>query len=286
IGSFTAHGLLILLSTLSSIVACTLSAYLIYQHLINYTQPKVQKLIIRILFMVPMYSIFCTLSIPWYKQSVYFGAVYEFYESLVIASFFLLLCRYLNPDLNVVRTTFGLLEPQPWLQPVRFIRKVVFRKKVENTRDGSLWFSIIWLCVLQFCVVKFLGALTKIITEASSVYCKESYDPGYARIWVFVIEIISLVTAMFCLLQFYKQTKLELAPHRPLLKFIAIKLVVFLFYVQGFVFGQLTKNGGSMFPTDAISYPSLAVGIPNTVLCFEMAAVSVLHLYAYPYRGF
>lgn len=37
---------------------------------------------------------------------------------------------------------------------------------------------------------------------------------------------------MICLLQFYKQTKLELAVHRPLLKFVAIKLVVFLFYVQ------------------------------------------------------
>lgn len=37
---------------------------------------------------------------------------------------------------------------------------------------------------------------------------------------------------MICLLQFYKQTKVELAAHRPLLKFVAIKLVVFLFYVQ------------------------------------------------------
>lgn len=37
-----------------------------------------------------------------------------------------------------------------------------------------------------------------------------------------------------------------------------------------------------MSPTDKISYPSLAVGIPKTVLCFEMALVSMLHLYAYP----
>ena len=41
-----------------------------------------------------------------------------------------------------------------------------------------------------------------------------------------------------------------------------------------------------MSPTDKISYPSLAVGIPKTVLCFEMALVSVLHLYAYPYDVF
>lgn len=47
-----------------------------------------------------------------------------------------------------------------------------------------------------------------------------------------VIEILSLVTAMMCLLQFYHQTSKEMAQHRPLLKFLAIKLVVFLFYVQ------------------------------------------------------
>lgn len=37
---------------------------------------------------------------------------------------------------------------------------------------------------------------------------------------------------MMCLLQFYQQTKKELEPQQPLLKFLAIKLVVFLFYVQ------------------------------------------------------
>jgi hypothetical protein len=49
---------------------------------------------------------------------------------------------------------------------------------------------------------------------------------------VMIIEILSLVTAMMCLLQFYQQTKKELEAHQSLLKFIAIKLVVFLFYVQ------------------------------------------------------
>ncbi|KAH6619963.1 organic solute transporter Ostalpha-domain-containing protein [Boeremia exigua] len=285
-GGLTSHGLLILLATITSMVACTVSLYLIYQHFVNYSQPLVQKLIIRILFMVPIYSICCTLSVAFYKQNVYLGAIYEFYESLVIASFFLLLCRYLDPDLDKVRNKFAILTPQPWLQPVRFTRKFVFRKKNESTTDGSLWFSVIWICVLQFCVVKFLGALTKVITEAEGVYCKDKYDASYARVWVFVIEILSLVIAMFCLLQFYKQTELELSHHQPLLKFIAIKLVVFLFYVQGFVFNQLTKDGAAMSPTDQISYPSLAVGIPNTVLCFEMAAVAVLHLYAYPYSPF
>ncbi|CAN9237650.1 unnamed protein product [Alternaria alternata] len=284
--NMTAHELLITIATASSIIAISLSLYLVYRHLTNYTQPKLQKLIIRIVLMVPIYTICCTLSIPFYESSVYLGAIYEFYESLVIASFFLLLCRYLHTDLHSVRQLFSIVEPQPWVLPVRMFRKYVLRRKTTNTPNGSKYFSIIWVCILQFCVIKFFGALTKCITEALDVYCKTSTDPNHARIWIQVIEIISLIIAMICLLQFYKQTKLELAVHRPLLKFVAIKLVVFLFYVQSFIFSHLTKKGGAMSPTDKISYPSLAVGIPKTVLCFEMALVSMLHLYAYPYDVF
>ncbi|KAG9189205.1 hypothetical protein G6011_06073 [Alternaria panax] len=236
--NMTTHELLITIATASPIIAISLSLYLVYRHLTNYTQPKLQKLIIRTVLMVPIYTIWCTLRIPFYASSVYIGAVYEFYESLVIASFFLLLCQYLHADLQ------------------------------------------------SFCVIKFFGAHTKRITKALDVDCKTSNDPDHAQIWIQVIEIISLVTAMICLLQFYKQDKLELAVHRPLFKFVAFKLLAFLFYVQTFTLSHLTKNGGAMSPADKISYPPLAVGTPKTLLCFEMALVSIFNLYAYPYDVF
>lgn len=47
-----------------------------------------------------------------------------------------------------------------------------------------------------------------------------------------IFETVSLVIAMMFLIQFYKQTKVALKEHSPLLKFIAIKLVIFLFYLQ------------------------------------------------------
>ncbi|KAK1624615.1 organic solute transporter Ostalpha-domain-containing protein, partial [Colletotrichum phormii] len=282
-GGIRVHGLLISLSAGATIVACCATAYLIFRHASNYTKPKEQKQIIRILLMVPVYSIACTLSIIFYKKQVYIGSVYEFYESLVIASFFLLLCQLLHPDLNTLRRVFNLVEPKKWLNPTRFFVKHVGRNKKGQTEDGLKWFNIIWFDVFQFCTVKFFGALTKCITEAADVYCKESKDPSHARIWVMVIEILSLVTAMMCLLQFYHQTSKEMSQHQPLLKFLAIKLVVFLFYLQTGVFEFLTGDGGPLKPTAYISHPSWAVGIPNTLLCFEMAAVAILHLWAYPY---
>ena len=82
-----------------------------------------------------------------------------------------------------------------------------------------------------------------------------------------------------------------------------MKLVVFFFYMPSAssnnasyeaeitdnkesIFGQLIKKGDAMSPTDKISYPSLAIGIPKAILYFEMAPDSILHLYAYPYDVF
>ncbi|KAK2758112.1 DUF300 domain-containing protein [Colletotrichum kahawae] len=271
------HDLLLSLSTSATIVACCLTAWQVFQHARHYTKPSEQKQIIRILLMVPIYSIACTFSIEFYKQHVYLASIYEFYESLVIAAFFLLLCQLIHPDPTTLRRAFSLVEPKPWIHPIRFLVVHIGRRK-DRSVDGLKWFNTIWFCVFQFCLVKFLGALVKCITEAADVYCEESSSASHAKIWVMVIEILSLVTAMMCLLQFYQQTKKELEAHQPLLKFLAIKLVVFLFYVQ--------TEDGPIKPTASISYPSWAVGIPNTILCFEMAAVSILHIFAYPHEPY
>lgn len=92
--------------------------------------------------MVPIYSIACTLSIPFYKQHVYIASIYEFYESIAVASFFLLLCQLLHPDLYALRQAFHLVEPKPWLHPVRFFIVHVGRDKKGQTVDGLRWFNV------------------------------------------------------------------------------------------------------------------------------------------------
>ncbi|RSL61413.1 hypothetical protein CEP51_013640 [Fusarium floridanum] len=279
------YGLLIGLAVITCAIACLVSAYLIYKHVHNYTKPSQQRQVIRILLMVPVYSVACVFSIIFYRQHVYIAAVYEFYESLVIAAFFLFLCQILHVDLVKLRADFAGIQPKPWIYP---IRAVVFccgnRKK--GTLDGLKWFNIICVGVLQFCVIKFLGALVKCITEAAGVYCKESNSPSHARVWIMVIELISLVSAMMCLLQFYNEVHHRMRQHRPMLKFLAIKIVIAVFYIQSFIFSQLTKPGGPAQPTTYISYPSWSVGIPNALLCIEMAFAAIFHLYAFPYQPY
>lgn len=109
--------------------------------------------------------------------------------------------------------------------------------------------QIIRIAIFQFCAVKFFGSLAKCVTQGLDVYCAEVRSARYSRTYVripgvtldtvsnavkqiFAIEIVSLITAMLMLLQFYRHIEGVIGQHQPLFKFIAIKLVVAVFYLQ------------------------------------------------------
>ena len=91
--------------------------------------------------------------------------------------------------------------------------------------------------------------LVAVITQAVGRYCLESISPAFAHVWVsftpqkcwkpaclsfqvMVIEGACVSIAMYCLIQFYIQLRGDLAEHSPLLKVVAIKLVIFLSFWQ------------------------------------------------------
>lgn len=88
---------------------------------------------------------------------------------------------------------------------------------------------------------------------------------------------------MYFIIQFYVQTKTDLAEHRPLLKVTAIKLVIFLSFWQNLLISMLTSSG-AVKPTSKIQTPDIKVGIPAMLLCIEMSIFSVFHLWAFPWK--
>lgn len=58
-------------------------------------------------------------------------------------------------------------------------------------------------------------------------------------------ESISVSIAMYCLIQFYHQVSKDIKEHRPFLKILSIKLVIFL------SFWQLVSAPGEILPVSA-----------------------------------
>lgn len=101
-----------------------------------------------------------------------------------------------------------------------------------------------------------------------------------------MVESIAVFIAMYCVIQFYIQLKEGLAIHRPFLKVLAIKLVIFLSFWQSFAISIGTSTLDIVKPNATLAYPDLKVGIPSLLLCFEMALFAILHLWAFPWRPY
>ena len=63
-----------------ALAATLMAIFLIYRHLKHWTEPKPQTRIVRILIMIPIYSIDSWLSVYFHSYSIYFDIARDAYE--------------------------------------------------------------------------------------------------------------------------------------------------------------------------------------------------------------
>ncbi len=78
----------------SASIATCISILTIFNHLRHYGKPHLQRYIVRILVIVPMYSILSWLSLALVQQAIYFDTVRDCYEAFVVYSFLQLILAY------------------------------------------------------------------------------------------------------------------------------------------------------------------------------------------------
>jgi hypothetical protein len=100
--------------------------------------------IIRILWMIPIYSLVAWLSTYFYKNAVYYELIGNSYEAFTIAAFFALLCHYIAPDLHSQKEYFRGITPKQWLWPIPWLQKCCGGEKGmwRVPRSGLTWFNV------------------------------------------------------------------------------------------------------------------------------------------------
>ncbi|KAI9667002.1 MAG: hypothetical protein M1829_005609 [Trizodia sp. TS-e1964] len=284
---YTFHNIGLVLCAIFSCIATLFSIYLVVQHALHYSIPCEQRHIIRILFMVPIYSCVSFLSYLFYYHSIYYEVLRDCYEAFAIASFFALMCSYTAPSLHDQKIYFRGLRPKPWVWPVTMANKCCGGEKgiFRTPRSGLTWFNIIWLGVFQYCFIRVIMTVVSVITQATDKYCESSLNPAFAHIWTLFFNASAVTIAMYCLIQFYVQLRTDLAAHKPLIKVVSIKLVIFLSFWQNLLISVITSTG-ILKPSERIAYADYKVGIPSLLLCIEMAIFSILHIFAFPWAPY
>lgn len=227
--------------------------------------------------MIPIYVVITFFSLVFFEVAVYLEILRNCYEAYVIASFFTLMCHYLAPNLHEQKGYFRNVDPKPWIYPLN---------KVDTPRSGLTWFNIIYAGIFQFCFTRPLFGIIAIIAQTEHRYCTSSTRPENAYLWIQLLQGACVLIAIYCLAQFHKQVKEDIAPHDPFLKLLCIKLVMFLCFWQIWFLGLLAIKKGPLQPTKKLAALDIHRGIPSILVCFEMMVFACVAHWAFPWRPY
>lgn len=268
----------IILAGVSALAATLLTILSIWLQTKNYRKPLLQRYVVRILIMVPVYSIASWVSLQSLRAAFWIDPFRDVYEAFTIYAFFQLLINFIGGERSLIIMMHG--RPpisHPW--PLnRFFAKI-------DISDPHTFLAM-KRSILQYTWVKPVLAVATIVMKATGVY-KEGYlnvDSGY--LWSGIIYNISITVSLYALAMFWVCMAQDLKPFRPMPKFLCIKGIIFASYWQGFFLSILVKI--SLIPDNVPGYSSdnLAAAIQDALICFEMPAFAVLHWYAFSWHDY
>ncbi|MEE6498181.1 hypothetical protein FKM82_002996 [Ascaphus truei] len=259
--------------------ALLLTCHQIYLHLRNYTIPNEQRYIIRILFIVPIYSFDSWLSLLLIGNDqyyVYFDSVRDCYEAFVIYSFLSLCFEYLGGESAIMTEIRG--------KPVR--SSCYYGTCCLQGMSYSIGFlRFCKQATLQFCIVKPIMAVVTIILQAFGKYRDGDFNVQTGYLYITIIYNFSVSLALYALFLFYFATKELLRPFEPVLKFLTIKAVIFLSFWQGMLLAILERCG--VIPevqninNNMVGAGTVAAGYQNFIICIEMLFAAIALRYAF-----
>ncbi|XP_055012761.1 transmembrane protein 184C-like [Boleophthalmus pectinirostris] len=281
-----------------------ISLWGILQHLVHYTQPELPKPIIRILWMVPIYSLDSWLALRYPSLAIYVDTCRECYEAYVIYNFLIFLLNFLSHQHPNLAMMLEVQQQQPHLPPLCCCAPwpmgevLLFRCK---------------LGVLQYTVVRPVTTVIALICQLCGVYDEANFSFRNAWSYLVIINNISQLFrldteasdvtqtvaltsgsfvwfqfAMYCLVLLYRALKEELTPIRPVGKFLCVKLVVFVSFWQAVVIAILVKVGviSDKHTWDWESVEAVATGLQDFIICIEMFLAAIAHHFTFTYKPY
>lgn len=263
------------------IVAVTLSTWQISSHLRHFSKPYLQKYTVRILLMVPIYSINAWVALALPTFGVYLDTLRECYEAFVIYSFMKYLLNFLHYDTNLQQY----IEFKPGVKqlfPFCCLRPCI---------GGKLFLIRCKHGILQYTVIRPITAFLAVFSQLIGIYGDGNYNPfsGGTYPILLLINYTSQILAMYSLVVFYTGYKRELAPMKPLAKFLSIKLVIFFSFFQSVLIAvALEIPAVEEMAKDKVGYTKQEISrnIQNFLICFEMLLAAICHIFVYSNKPF
>ena len=258
-------------------ISILLTLFLIYRHLKHWTHPEGQTFIVRILLMVPVYSLSSFLSLLLSQHIIYFNLVRDCYEAFVLYQFFSLLVYYYDT------TSRDTLDMDNDAQTGDYLTRLPSRYHpfpcccLPLIKPGPSFLRTVKQCILQYVFIKPLLAIVAIVLELFDLYGEGSLYYGKGYMWITFILNVSISISLYALLLFYDVIQKVIKEHKPLRKLLAIKVLIFFIFWQSLLIEFLhyirwiSMNGGIL---------------NNTLVCLEMFLLALANLSIFHYAEY
>jgi len=290
------------------ILGFPISIYGILMHLSNYYQPNVQCYVVRILWMVPIYSIESWLCLRFKEYAIYIETLRDVYESFVLYCFLQFLIEVLGGEEALIlmlkdkSPTRGFhyvpmnwcLKPWVMGQPVSLTGKehMAAADKTSPTKKRPVrWTSPFFIkCkfgCLQYVLLKFVSSIFVMVLEVNDLYKEGDFTIQGGYLYICILTNTSQCWALYCLVIFYYATKNELGPIRPVGKFLSVKALVFFTWWQSLGIAILVKMGLiPNYETGGWTSDDVAKGLQAYLICIEMFIGAIVHMFVFPHTDY
>ncbi|WVR03846.1 hypothetical protein IAU60_000843 [Kwoniella sp. DSM 27419] len=264
--------LLALCGTLTA-VATGVSIMSMTLQLKNYRKPSLQRAVVRIMVMVPLYAISSLIAIFSLEAAFFIDAIRDLYEAFVIYTFLQLLITYLGGERSLLILLHG-RPPIPHPFPVN-----LFLRPMDVSDPWSL--LNLKRGVLQYVQIKPLLVIATVTLKATGKYREGDFaaDSGYT--YISIVYNTSICLSLYCLAMFWVAVNHDLKPFRPVPKFLCVKGILFFSFWQsiGISFLVAVRAIKRVGPYTDKEHMSLA--LVDSLICFEMPIFAIAHQYAF-----
>ncbi|PFH47496.1 hypothetical protein AMATHDRAFT_151933 [Amanita thiersii Skay4041] len=268
----------LVLSGVSTLVAVLLSAVSIYLQLKSYRKPLLQRMVVRIMLMVPIYAIASLISLFSLEAAFVIDAIRDIYEAYVIYCFFVLLLTYLGGE----RSLLILLHGRPPKDPPFPVS--IFKRELDVSDPYT--FLFLKRGILQYVQIKPILAATTLILKACGKYNEGDFRANSGYLYVSIIYNISICLALYCLAMFWLCVSEDLKPYRPVPKFLCVKGILFFSFWQSVLLSILVAANVIRKLGPYTDPEHISVGLNDTLICIEMPMFALAHLFAFSYTDY
>ncbi|KAG2345161.1 DUF300-domain-containing protein [Suillus weaverae] len=256
-----------------AVLTVLISTISVMRHCRNYTKPKEQRQILRILYMPPVHAVISFFSYRYFRSYTYYALIAAAYEAVTLSSFLLLLIEFVAGTASGRDATQAITRKDKRPLPIPLC---CWRYRPTKT---YFMYTLKW-SVLQYVIIRPAVSIAGIVCQVYNVLCQSGpYSMYFANVYLQAVDFASTNVALYALLLFYGLTKEELTGRRPLAKFLSIKLVMMFTFYQSFVFSTL--KGRVIKATEYWTAANIADGLNALAICIEMVFFSVLMMWAY-----